>query len=67
MKKTKTLSEKEMTHRLYFGCYKGDDIKQTVEEILGEIEKIKTATYNWKFLDRAKQIIRLKIGEDLLR
>ena len=38
------------------------EFDKEIKEILDEIDKIKTATYNWKFLDRAKQIIKQKSG-----
>ena len=46
--------------------YHGKDIKQFIKEVLEEIGGIKTATYNWKFLDRAKKIIKQKAGDKLI-
>lgn len=39
---------------------------QFIKEVLEEIDGIKTATYNWKFLDRAKEIIKQKAGGKLI-
>lgn len=40
--------------------------KAFLRDVLEDIDKIKTATYNWKFLDRVKEIIRERAGAELI-
>lgn len=45
--------------------FKSSNVKEAVKRVLERIDGIKTVTYNWKFLERAKEIIKSEFGKEL--
>lgn len=74
------LSEKELfakiatpRHKTYFtsthnlSCYGEDDVKQTIESCLSEIDNLQTLKINGKQLDILHNIFKKYFGEPLVR
>lgn len=46
--------------------YFESDVKEFIQNILNDIESFRTPTYNFKFLDKIKDKIKQRAGEELI-